>query len=158
MTNSKRWVKICLALWVVLLGFGQLGSAQGPGAGNRALKSDSAKSDSARLPESIEGPALFKAYCASCHGTDGSGHGPMAEWLRNAPPDLRRISLRAGYKYPLARVQRIISGEEPVKAGHGNREMPVWGPVFSQVGRDRDFGHIRVYNLAKYIETMQQKE
>jgi mono/diheme cytochrome c family protein len=29
------------------------------------------------LINSIQGPALFKAYCASCHGADPKGDGPM---------------------------------------------------------------------------------
>ena len=79
----------------------------------------------------------------------------MTEWLKIKTPDLTRISLRGGGKFPLARVQRIISGEENITAGHGTREMPLWGPVFSQVSRDQDLGRMRVYNLAKFIEKMQ---
>jgi hypothetical protein len=57
----------------------------------------------------------------------------------------------------MARIQRVISGEEPLAAGHGTREMPVWGPVFSQIAWDQDLGRLRVYNLAKYVEGMQGK-
>ena len=111
-----------------------------------------------RLIGSLEGRALYMAYCAACHGTDGKGIGPMTEWLKIKTPDLTRINLRGGGKFPLARVQRIISGEENITAGHGTREMPLWGPVFSLVSRDRDLGRMRVYNLAKFIEKMQQKQ
>lgn len=113
------------------------------------------KPDPTRLIDSMEGPALYKAYCATCHGTDGKGIGPMTEWLKVKTPDLTRISAREGSKFPLARVQKIISGEENITAGHGTREMPVWGPIFSQVSRDQDLGRMRVYNLAKFIEKMQ---
>ncbi len=113
------------------------------------------KPDPTRLIDSMEGPALYKAYCATCHGTDGKGIGPMTEWLKVKTPDLTRISAREGSKFPLARVQKIISGEENIIAGHGTREMPVWGPIFSQVSRDQDLGRMRVYNLAKFIEKMQ---
>jgi mono/diheme cytochrome c family protein len=109
------------------------------------------------LIESIQGPALFGAYCAVCHGKDGKGAGPMAKALTTTPPDLTRIAARNGGKFPLARIQRIISGEELVPGGHGTRDMPVWGPIFSQVAWDQDLGRIRVYNLAKQIETIQAR-
>lgn len=81
----------------------------------------------------------------------------MAKSLKVAPPDLTRISTRNRGVFPTARLQRIISGEEQLPAGHGTREMPVWGPIFSQIAWDQDLGRVRVYNLAKYIEGMQIK-
>jgi mono/diheme cytochrome c family protein len=111
--------------------------------------------ESTRLIESIQGPALYSAYCAVCHGKDGRGSGPMASSLKSRTPDLTRIAARNRGTFPLTRIQRIISGEEQIEAGHGTREMPVWGPVFSQVAWDQDLGRIRLYNLAKYIETLQ---
>jgi len=114
--------------------------------------------DTTHLIESMDGAALYKAYCATCHGTDAKGIGPMTEWLKIKSPDLTRLSIREGGKFPLVRVQRIISGEENITAGHGTREMPVWGPVFSQIAWDQDLGRIRVYNLAKYIEKIQEKQ
>jgi len=111
----------------------------------------------ASLIQSIQGPALYEAYCAVCHGRDGKGGGPKAKSLKVAPPDLTRVAARNGGKFPLPRIQRIISGEEPGTAGHGTRAMPVWGPIFSQFAWDQDLGKIRVYNLAKRIEEMQVK-
>jgi len=108
-----------------------------------------------RLIESIHGPALYTAYCGVCHGKDGRGGGPMANSLKMAPPDLTRIASRNQGRFPLTRVQTIISGEQPIVAGHGTRDMPVWGPIFSQVAWDQDLGRIRVYNLAKYLEQIQ---
>jgi mono/diheme cytochrome c family protein len=113
--------------------------------------------ETVHLIDSIQGPALFNAYCAVCHGKDGKGAGPMAGLLKVKPADLTRIALRNGGKFPMARVQRIISGEEPLPAGHGPREMPVWGPIFSQVAWDQDLGRVRIDNLARYIEQMQVK-
>lgn len=113
--------------------------------------------ETTHLIDSIQGPALYTAYCAVCHGKDGKGGGPMAKSLKVAPPDLTRIAIRNSGRFPMVRVQRIISGEEPLPAGHGTREMPVWGPIFSQIAWDRDLGRVRVDNLAKYIEGMQTK-
>jgi mono/diheme cytochrome c family protein len=113
--------------------------------------------ETVRLIDSIQGPALYKAYCAVCHGSDGKNGGPMAQSLKVRPPDLTRISARNGGNFPLARIERVISGEELLPAGHGTREMPVWGPIFSQIAWDQDLGRVRVDNLARYIKAMQVK-
>ena len=123
----------------------------------RAETEKAQRPEAATLIESIQGPALYEAYCAVCHGRDGKGGGPMAKRLKVAPADLTRVAARNGGKFPLARIQRIISGEEPGTAGHGTRAMPVWGPIFSQFAWDQDLGKIRVYNLARRIEEMQVK-
>jgi mono/diheme cytochrome c family protein len=104
---------------------------------------------------SIRGDNLYKTYCASCHGEDATGNGPMAAWLKVQPSDLTRIAARNGGKFPLVRVDRIISGEETLPSGHGTRAMPVWGPVFSQVTRDQDLGRVRIDNLARYLRDIQ---
>lgn len=107
------------------------------------------------LIASIRGENLYKAYCASCHGVDAKGNGPMAVWLKVPPSDLTRIAARNGGKFPLDRVDRIISGEEALSSGHGTRVMPIWGPVFSEVTRDQDLGRVRIDNLARYLRDLQ---
>ncbi len=107
--------------------------------------------------DSFKGPELFKAYCATCHGRDAKGGGPMAASLRIAPTDLTRIAARNGGKFPFLQVQRIISGEQQPPSTHGTREMPVWGPIFSEVSWDQDLGRVRIYSLAMYLETIQVK-
>ena len=116
-----------------------------------------AGADSIRLIDSIQGPNLYKAYCAVCHGPNAKGDGPMAKSLKTAPSDLTRITTRNNGMFPLAKIRRIISGEEPLSAGHGTREMPTWGPIFSQVAWDQDLGRVRVDNLARYLESIQGK-
>ena len=107
--------------------------------------------------EPVDGAALYQAHCAVCHGLRARGGGPLAKSLRVAPPDLTRIAVRNGSSFPLGRVRKIIAGEIAIPAGHGTREMPVWGPVFSQIAWDQDLGQIRVYNLARYLEQKQAK-
>jgi mono/diheme cytochrome c family protein len=107
--------------------------------------------------DSFKGPELFKAYCATCHGKDGKGGGPMAGSLRVAPADLTRIAARNGGTFPFLQVQKIISGEQQPPATHGTREMPVWGPIFSEVSWDQDLGRVRIYSLAMYLEAIQVK-
>ena len=105
-----------------------------------------------RLIASIQGPALYKTYCAVCHGPEAKGDGPRAAKLKVPPPDLTRISARNGGTFPLTRIERIISGEEEL---HG--PMPAWGPVFSQVDQDQDLGRVRIDNLARYLRGIQSK-
>jgi mono/diheme cytochrome c family protein len=114
-----------------------------------------ANKENVRLIPSIEGAALYKAYCAVCHGTDGRGNGPMAPALKVQPPDLTRIAERNGGAFPMERVEKIISGEQAPSSGHGTREMPIWGPIFSQVDRDQDLGRVRIDNLTRYLKDMQ---
>jgi len=110
------------------------------------------------LMDSFRGPELYAAYCASCHGKDAKGEGPAAKSLRTATPDLTRIAARNGGMFPFVRVQRIISGEDQSPTAHGTREMPVWGPLFSEVSWDQDLGRVRIYSLAKYLEEIQVKQ
>src|ERR1700676_3004498 len=93
-----------------------------------------------QLLDSFKGPELFKAYCATCHGKDAKGNVPVAASLRIAPPDLTRIAVRNGGAFPFLLVQKIISGEQQPPTTHGTREMPVWGPIFSEVTWDQDLG------------------
>lgn len=106
------------------------------------------------LIRSVRGPDLFRAYCASCHGLDATGHGPAAPALKAKVPDLTILATKNGGKFPDARVRRTITGED-VLAAHGSREMPVWGPIFHQIEEDIDRGNVRIDNLAKYLESIQ---
>jgi mono/diheme cytochrome c family protein len=110
-----------------------------------------------QLQDSFKGSELYKAYCATCHGKDAKGKGPMAASLKTAPPDLTGISARNGGTFPFLRIQKIIAGEEQAPGSHGSRQMPVWGPIFSEVSWDQDLGRVRVYSLAMYLEGIQAK-
>ena len=103
------------------------------------------------------GKQMFEAYCASCHGTSGKGDGPAAGALKSAPPDLTALSKRNGGKFPADRVTSILRGQATVTA-HGNRDMPVWGPVLWHMsqGHEAEF-HQRIANLTRYIESLQAK-
>jgi mono/diheme cytochrome c family protein len=103
---------------------------------------------------SLKGPDLYRAYCASCHGLTGRGDGPVAPALKAKIPDLTLLARSNGGMFPSSRERKIISGDE-VLASHGSREMPIWGPIFHQVEEDRDFGAVRLENLAKYLESIQ---
>lgn len=132
-----------------------MGTSQG--APQSATKTQTTKQEQERLIESIQGPALYQTYCASCHGKDAKGDGTMAKSLKVPPADLTRISAHNGGKFPLMHIERIISGEDQTASGHGSREMPVWGSIFSQVTRDQDLGRVRIDNLARYLRDIQAK-
>jgi mono/diheme cytochrome c family protein len=123
-------------------------------SGARLQQERASEAQSEQLIRSLEGPDLFRAYCASCHGADGKGNGPVAPALKATVPDLTLIANNNGGNFPAARVRRVIMGEGII-ASHGSREMPVWGPIFHQIEWDVDRGNIRLENLVKYLESIQ---
>jgi mono/diheme cytochrome c family protein len=106
------------------------------------------------LIRSVQGPDLFRAYCASCHGADAKGNGPAASALKTKVPDLTMLTKNNRGQFPSARVRKAIMGDDVV-AAHGSREMPVWGPIFHQIERDVDRGYVRLDNLVKYLKSIQ---
>lgn len=75
------------------------------------------------------GEELFGRFCASCHGEQARGDGPVAPSLRTAPPDLTTISQRHG-EFPVGLIRDMIDGRGVDVRAHGTREMPVWGHEF----------------------------
>jgi mono/diheme cytochrome c family protein len=114
-------------------------------------------SEETHLISSLAGSDLYQAYCAVCHGNNAKGDGPMGRNLKVAPPDLTRIAKRNGGTFPKQRIEQILSGETELAAGHGTREMPLWGPIFSRIAWDQDLGRVRIDNVAKYLEQLQNK-
>ena len=110
-----------------------------------------------QLIYSVRGPDLYHAHCAACHGPEGKGNGPAAAALKTKPADLTILAKNNGGKFPTERVRKFISGDDPSLLSHGSREMPVWGPIFHQIEDDQDLGNVRLQNLIKYLETIQQK-
>jgi hypothetical protein len=108
-----------------------------------------------RIP--IEGAKIFQYHCAACHGADGRGHGPASVVLKHAVPDLTLISQRNGGKFPHQHIKELIAGKQPGPPAHGDREMPVWGPIFHQVEADQDWGEVRLDAVTRQVEAIQQK-
>jgi len=111
----------------------------------------------APITSAASGKEMFQGYCASCHGADAKGDGPAAAALKTAPADLTTLSKRNGGIFPADRVSSILRGKATVTA-HGNRDMPVWGPVFWSMSQGHESEvQQRIANLAHYIESLQVK-
>jgi mono/diheme cytochrome c family protein len=135
------------------LGFALICVSSGE-SGARAQARPGSEQEFQQLIHSVEGPNLFRAYCASCHGADAKGHGPAAAALKTSVADLTALAKNNGGQFPSKRVRSTITGEE-VLASHGSREMPIWGPIFHEIESDVDRGNVRLDNLMKYLESIQ---
>jgi mono/diheme cytochrome c family protein len=106
----------------------------------------------------VAGAYAYKTHCASCHGADGKGEGPLAESLRFRPPDLTLIARKNGGTYPADRVHRIVDGRKPLK-GHGGPDMPIWGDAFKNpdTGYDDASVKAKVQSVVDYLKTLQAR-
>jgi len=109
------------------------------------------------LPNPFDGARMFQYHCAACHGADARGHGPSAAMLKHAVPDLTVISQRNSGKFPYKQVRDFIEGKESASMAHGDRAMPIWGPIFHQVEADQDWGEIKLEAVTRHVEFIQQK-
>lgn len=107
-----------------------------------------------------DGKQMFVNYCAPCHGVDGRGHGPVAGSLVTAPVDLTTISSKNGGTYPAVHVMAVLKFGVDNPA-HGSKQMPIWGPVFSQFehlnGNAAQMRALRIHNIVQYVGTLQAK-
>jgi mono/diheme cytochrome c family protein len=77
----------------------------------------------------VRGQALFETYCQGCHGPHGEGNGPVAPLLTLSMTDLGELYARYG-EFPEEYVASTIDGRAELE-GHGSREMPVWGNIWT---------------------------
>lgn len=106
------------------------------------------------------GEALYRQYCASCHGTNGKGDGTIAGELKKPPTDLTQLARQAGGQFDEAAVIAVIDGQRLV-AAHGPRAMPVWGVVFDEELSDQSYSGytvlLRARVLSDYLRSIQEK-
>ena len=114
------------------------------------------KKEPVRTIASVEGKDLYAAYCASCHGKDGKGDGPAVRALKVPPGDITLYSKKAGGKFSSTDVEEAFTGKNMTPA-HGDTDMPIWGPIFRHMSPDDGMTALRIANLVKYIESIQQK-
>jgi hypothetical protein len=113
--------------------------------------------ETARPIVSILGSDNYEAYCAVCHGRDGRGHGPAAPALKARVPNLSTLAWRNGGRFSHNDVERAILGKGTPMAAHGPGNMPNWGQVFRAFDRDTGMCQLRIANLVRHIESMQQQ-
>jgi mono/diheme cytochrome c family protein len=103
-----------------------------------------------------QGRDAFKHACASCHGDRGKGDGPAASALKPRPANLTTIAKRKG-AFSATDLEATIKGTDPILA-HGNRVMPVWGPLFlADANGDEATAELRVANLIAFLESIQAR-
>lgn len=73
----------------------------------------------------------YHRHCATCHGMEGRGDGPMSGAMIIKPADLTTLAARNNGVFPTERVAKRIDGREPL-VSHGS-PMPVYGDFFEQV-------------------------
>ncbi len=106
---------------------------------------------------SVGGADIYYRYCASCHGADGRGHGPASATLKHNAPDLTQLQRANGGIFPAEYVRDVIEGNLSRVPAGGNREMPVWGPIFHELEWDQDLGNIRLDAITNYVASIQEK-
>lgn len=108
------------------------------------------------------GAALFQRHCATCHGADAKGQGPMAPILLVQPTDLTQLAATEAGTFPTKRVMSRIDGRDPL-VSHGSN-MPVFGPFFEsgeELLMKLDNGEVwmttqPVADLLAYLERLQE--
>jgi mono/diheme cytochrome c family protein len=104
------------------------------------------------------GARLFRTYCASCHGVNALGDGPLADELLQAAPELTGFAERNGGVFPTDRVYDIIDGRR-VRA-HGDAEMPIWGDAFRSgpAGFDEQTARTRIEAIVNHLRAIQRRK
>ncbi len=103
----------------------------------------------------------YQQYCATCHGAEGKGNGPMTSILTVKPVDLTQLSKNHGGQFPFWPTYLVIDGRAPTPIkGHGTPEMPVWGKQFQMeeagaAGSAQTRG--KILQLVYYLQSIQEK-
>ncbi len=101
------------------------------------------------------GHDLYIAYCNFCHGKYGDAS--VGDLLKVKPPDLTLISKRRNGVFPDDEIYKIIDGQEALEAGHGSRDMPIWGETFANSENvDEVMVPKKIYQIIEYLKTIQR--
>jgi mono/diheme cytochrome c family protein len=113
------------------------------------------------------GKIEYESQCAICHGELGKGDGTFNVLLKKPASDLTVLSKNNGGVFPFDRMTAIISGATVV-AGHGPRNMPIWGNFYREKARSelsasanqtdvRSYVTAHILALVEYIFKLQAK-
>ena len=72
------------------------------------------------------GRTEFLSKCASCHGADGKGDGPLGSKLKSKPPNLTILAKRNKGVFSQRAVYDAVDGRKAT-GSHRLAEMPIWG-------------------------------
>ena len=117
------------------------------------------------LPATVQaqdlGEQAYMTFCATCHGADAVGAGPLTDLLTVKVADLTQLSANNHGEFPMLRVIHIIDGRTGLR-GHGG-PMPVYGELFKDEAADfyGPYGaeaviRGRMLALALYLESIQE--
>jgi len=106
------------------------------------------------------GRVSYRLYCASCHGPNAQGDGPVAQYLKDKPVDLTKLAQSHDGTFPTERVWAAIDGREAdAVPTHGPRDMPVWGMSFQDPAKDtnqEDEAQHKIADLVAFLESVQK--
>jgi mono/diheme cytochrome c family protein len=103
------------------------------------------------------GKLMYASYCASCHGVDGRGHGPIAAELKTPPTDLTLESRNNHGRFPDSHIVCVLQFGAEIPSRR-SAEMPVWGPILAKMNvSNPQYTLLRISNLSRYLETLQVK-
>jgi mono/diheme cytochrome c family protein len=135
-------------------------------SGSNAVMAQQGGAGSTSGGAAASGKQEFREYCAQCHGSDGTGNGPVAPELKRKPANLTVLARNNGGVFPTGKVRDFIVGTKAT-VSHGTREMPIWGYafMFRPGGMAGPFVPVltpqeaddRINRLVDYVRSIQQK-
>lgn len=92
-----------------------------------------------------DGQAVYEQWCAGCHGVDGAGDGPAAEWMLPRPRD---------FTTALFQIRSTASGQLPtdedilrvIDEGMPGTTMPAWREILPQAQRQALVDYIKTFS------------
>ena len=118
----------------------------------------------ARPTNTVDGAALYEAYCASCHGWNGKGGGAAARSIPTPVPDLTQYSSVHNSTVHntndcllgiIAALQTGHRGPNEPHVAEGDLDMPNWAPIFRSLSSDRRAADLRLRNVAQHVAALQ---
>ncbi len=113
----------------------------------------------ARDISDVVGKSEFMNYCASCHGSNGKGDGPIVNFLKQKPPDLTKLSNNNNGHFPFDRIWKVFDGSYQFDS-HGSSEMPIWGYKFIRETQNENepntVAKAKALDIILYIQVIQE--
>ena len=106
--------RLVIGLTLLLFGCGDSGSPPTPPSQPAAAPAS---------PAPVQADALYKQYCASCHGPDGKGNGPAAAALSVKPADHTNPAVMS----KISDTELFKAIKEGGQAVGKSPAMPPWG-------------------------------